>query len=122
MNIVLGKENIEHIGETYIALELDRFLFSGADQTISAYCILEKIPLEEMLVLANLRDLHDNLIQNYRKRDWNYCLQAIDYLEGRWNGHLDSFYADLRQRVEKYMICQLADDWDGTIIKDVTQS
>jgi hypothetical protein len=44
--------------------------------------------------------VHADMMQAYRDQNWDYCLHAIKGLTGRWNGELDSFYANLLQRVE----------------------
>jgi hypothetical protein len=71
----------------------------------------------EMATLENLKNLHANLVSNYKKKDWNFCEQAIEQLIGKWNGEMDSFYAELSARIQTFKQTDPGDDWDGVIFK-----
>ena len=60
-------------------------------------------------------NLHRKLIENYRKKNWDYCEQAIEHLKGLWNGEVDSFYNEIEQRVAKYKEQDPGADWDAVI-------
>ena len=98
MNILFGPIPNE-VTEKYTVLELDTFYFRDLDQTRTAYCIVDQIPLSDLFVLENLKTVHADLIQAYRNQNWEYCVSAVNGLVGRWNGDLDSFYEDLGRRV-----------------------
>lgn len=100
MNIILGKENIENIQDRYITLELDSFRFAPNSDAVTAYCLIDSLDITTMLQFEQWRDLHEGLMRNYKLANWNYCLQALDYLRGKWNGELDSFYQELQSRIE----------------------
>jgi len=117
MNIIFGDNTAALAKEKYTVLELDAFTVSGHDQPIRTYALLERIPLEEMSTVNNFQSLHSNLIVEYQKRNWNYCKDAIENLMGRWNGELDTFYAELLSRIQLLETQLLPDDWDGTIVK-----
>ena len=119
MNIIFGDNVAELAREKYTVLELDTFLIEGRDQTATAYAVVEKIPLQEMATLDRYQDLHQHLLTEYRKRNWEYCEDAIKHLQGRWNTELDTFYSDLYDRVQSLKTQSLADDWNGAIIKSV---
>ena len=114
MNIILGEDNLTGIDEKYMVLELDTIRVRDRDP-IKAFCLIEKMPVGEMFSAENFRELHSNLIANYRLRNWNYCEQAIEHLLGKWNGELDTFYLDLVTRVKQHRESPPGDDWDGTI-------
>jgi hypothetical protein len=90
---------------------------SGPDQTATAYAIVEKIPLQEMSTLGQFKDLHHNLMKEYRKRNWEYCEDALKHLQGRWNSEIDTFYGELYERVQTLKTQSLDDNWTGMIIK-----
>lgn len=115
MNIIIDPENLQQYREKFTVLELDTIRVT--DRTVTAYCVVEQIPITEMAYTESKRDLHENLLINYRKKDWNYCNQALDHLIGSWNGELDSFYQELRGRIAKYMEQDPGDQWDGIISK-----
>ena len=64
--------------------------------------------------------VHQNLMSNYKQRNWADCLAAIDQLNGFWSGQLDSFYEEFRSRIAKYIEQDPGENWDGTIEKTVT--
>lgn len=115
MNIILGQENAESIQDMYVVLELDTMRFANADQPVTAYCLIEKLSLEEMMQIERFRDLHQNLMKNYFLRNWQYCENALEHLRGKWNGELDSFYDTLSNRLSLLKNQTLDDDWDGFI-------
>lgn len=116
MNIILGKENIDPIKDRYIILELDSFRFSSLNDPVTAYCLISDVNLETMLQLQQWQDLHSNLIKNYKQANWNYCEQALDFLRGKWNGELDSFYDELQSRIRDLKLRVIdAADWDSVI-------
>ena len=115
MNIIFGDNVAELAKEKYTVLELDTFLIRDRDQTATAYAIVEKIPLLEMTNLPHYQDLHRNLMQEYRKRNWKYCEDAIGHLQGRWGTELDSFYSELQQRIQNLKTQSLDDSWTGAI-------
>jgi hypothetical protein len=113
MNIIFGDNVSELAREKYTVLELDTFLIDG--QTATAYAVVEKIPLLEMNTLSHYQDLHENLMREYRIRNWKYCEDAIGHLRGRWGTDLDSFYSELHQRIQNLKTQSLSDDWTGAI-------
>lgn len=113
MNIIFGDNVAKLAREKYTVLELDTFLVD--DQIATAYAIVEKIPLLEMTTLPHYQDLHENLMQEYQKRNWKYCEDAIGHLQGRWGTELDSFYSELHQRIQNLKTQSLSDDWTGAI-------
>jgi hypothetical protein len=117
MNIILGRENVEHAQEKYTVLELDTLLINGAADPVTAYCLIEQIPIDQISNIDQFCDLHNNLMANYRKRNWKYCEDAIEHLRGKWGGELDSFYTEMSQRISQLRQQVLDDDWHGIIDK-----
>lgn len=99
MHIVLDNQITEELSTKYIMLELDSFVVDGTDKSISAYCLVENVPLNELPTADHFRDLHTQLIKNYRVGNWSFCRDALEHLMGRWNGEVDSFYRDLLDRI-----------------------
>jgi hypothetical protein len=120
MNIIFGDNVAEQAREKYTVLELDTFQIQGQDQTATAYAILEQIPLQEMGGLAEFVDLHTNLMREYRNRNWKYCEDAIEHLNGKWNGELDTFYSELTDRLELLKTQSLDDSWTGVIVRSTS--
>ena len=117
MNILLGTENVHTVDKKYVVLELDTLKINGAEEPVTAYCIVEQVPLNEIPVLEQYTDLHNNLLKNYRKRNWHYCEDAISHLRGRWHGEVDTFYDSLLTRVQQLQKQDPGPDWDGIVNK-----
>jgi hypothetical protein len=117
MNIIFGDNVAELAREKYTVLELDTFMLEGQDQTATAYAVVEQIPLQEMNSLAEFVELHENLMKEYRKRNWKYCEDAMEHLSGRWHGEVDTFYGELSVRIQSLKTHSLGDDWNGCIVK-----
>ena len=122
MNIILGQENVVDLDGRYLVLELDTFVLAGRTDPITAFCVLEQPSLSEMFKLPEFLELHQNLVSNYKKQNWDYCKQAIEHLRGHWRGQVDSFYDDITQRIEQYQTNPPAPDWTGIINKSSSQS
>lgn len=117
MNIIIDPNQIESYRKKYTVLELDTIRMIPGNNTVTAYCVVDTIPIMEMPLIKSKMDLHNNLLINYRKRDWNYCHQALEHLVGSWNKELDSFYEDMRSRIDRYMETDPGPKWDGVIEK-----
>ena len=117
MNIILGRENIEQAQEKYTVLELDTLIINGAADPVTAYCLIEQVPIDQIAGIDQFRDLHNNLMANYRKRNWKYCEDAIEHLMGKWGGELDSFYTEMSQRILQLQNQSLDWNWNGSIVK-----
>ena len=117
MNIIFDKSHLEQLQSKYTVLELDTFRIESTDQQRTAYCVVENVPILEMAQIESFKNLHANLMDNYRKQDWNYCEQAVEHLIGKWNGELDSFYADLLERIISYKENSPGSDWDPVITR-----
>ena len=119
MNIIFGLESVKPFEERYTVLELDTFLLQPTNEVVTAYCLVETIPVQEMPAIETLKDLHSTLMAEYRKRNWRYCENAIAHLTGKWGGELDSFYGELLQRIMKLKQTDLPADWTGQLEKTV---
>ena len=120
MHIIIGKENVDNLNltEKFTVLELDTFKLAHDGTTVTAYCVVENIPINDLPKVESMRELHANLLENYRKKDWNYCNQALDFLIGFWGHELDTYYQSLRDRITQYTSADPGDNWDWTITKN----
>lgn len=100
MHIIFGTEQAQELEKKYTVLELDTFRLGENGPIVTAYCPVETVPFDELPLLEEIKNTHENLIINYRNRDWELCLTAIDQLTGKWSGKLDSFYSNLHDRIQ----------------------
>ena len=116
MNIIFGRENAQAMAEKYTILELDTIRLVDGHELV-AFCAVENIPIMELPQVESMKSLHENLMINYRKRDWNYCTQALEHLTGCWNHELDTFYTSLGERIKEYVENSPDNNWTGSIDK-----
>jgi hypothetical protein len=115
MNIIFG-DQLNSINDNYTVLELDTFRLANGTASV-AYCLVEKIPLTDFDKLEAYKKVHNDLLENYRLRNWTYCEHAIEGLMGKWNGELDTFYTDLLVRVQTCKQNEPSPEWDGSRVK-----
>lgn len=114
MYIIFGADKAEALkeDEKYIVLELDTVRLPN-DTVMTAFCVVEKVPLGEISQLPAHQTWHAEMIADYKNQNWDQCLQTIDMLMGHFNGEIDSFYKILRARVEKFKIQNPGPEWSG---------
>lgn len=116
MNIIFG-DSVNTIPDHYIVLELDTFRRKGEAQEITAYCLVEKPALDELINIQAYKKIHADVVKHFKQQQWDYCEQALQGLIGKWSGELDTFYSDLLDRVQKNKQNGVPDDWDAVLIK-----
>lgn len=119
MNIIFGMESVNSIEARYTVLELDTFVLRPTNEVVTAYCVVETIPIPEMPAVESLRQQHSDLMAEYRKQNWQFCETAIAHLTGKWGGELDSFYIELYRRIQDLKCQNLPEDWTGRLDKTV---
>ena len=119
MHIIIGEPNADFMKERYTLLPLDKIRVAGSDSAHTAYCVLDKddIAVQDAVKLDEHVNLHKKLMENYYKKNWNFCEQALELLEGSWQGSIDTFYSEISARVAKYKEHDPGVDWDGIIDK-----
>ena len=112
MYIIFGDEQAQEVGKKYTVLELDTIRFTPSGTTATAYAVVENIPIEDLPKLSFQQDLHKNLMENYRKKDWSFCDQAIENLVGAFGNELDTFYVELQNRINNYKDNDPGKNWN----------
>ena len=115
MHIILGEEAAAPMRSKYTVLPLDDMKVGDAP-VLTAYCIVENLPVTEREQLEHTVNLHNKLVENYKKPDFGFCEQALDHLKGKWGKQLDSFYDVLSDRIGKYKDTDLS-NWDPVLYK-----
>ena len=116
MNIILGKSQADLLKDKHLILELDTITM-GNSTPITAYCVVENIPLEQISKIEPYAKLHSELMESYRGRQWKFCQDAVEELVGAWGGQLDSFYTDLLTRITANKENEPDESWTGIIAK-----
>lgn len=116
MNIIFG-DAVKNIPDNYTVLELDTFRILPRGQLVTSYCLIENIPLAEFPLLEMNKKTHQSLMEEYKKRNWTFCKQALAALNGAWNREADSFYKELETRIDGFIKEPPPEDWDGALVK-----
>ena len=119
MNIIFGREHAAMLETQHTVLELDTLRFGKDGDEVTVFCVVENIPILDMPKIEKMKELHANLMIEYRKQNWNYCEQAMEHLVGFWNHEMDTFYDSILSRVNQYKDESPAEGWDGVIEKSV---
>ncbi len=114
MYIVFG-DLARQIPNSYTLLELDTFKILPDKILVPTWCVVEKIGLEDFPTLEHKIKMHNDLMQQYRQRNWDFCLRAIEVLMGSWNGEVDSFYIEISRRISEFLQQPPPQDWDATL-------
>ena len=118
MYIVVGND-VKDLDEKYITFELDTIRYNTDQEPITSYCVItnEHVPLTDINRIDEFKGLHTKLMENYRKRNWKFCIDAIEHLKGRFKGEMDSFYDDMEKRCQVFQQFEPPQDWDGVYDK-----
>jgi hypothetical protein len=100
MQLIFGRENAEKLKDKYTVLDLETLEKDG--QSIEVFCLIpgDKISIGDLPQLAHWTKLHEDFIHGYQTNQYNYCLQCIDHLMGKFGGEVDSFYTIIKERIE----------------------
>ena len=115
MYIIFGKEQADKLSKSHTVLELDTIRFLPSNTVFTVYAVIENVSITDMPLLEGKKEMHATLMENYRKKDWNYCEQAIEQLASSFDGELDSFYAELQSRINKFKETDPGAEWDSYI-------
>lgn len=119
MHIIFESPLLTEIGNKHTVLELDTFEFQGTQLKKTAWCVVENIPITEISTIDHYKKLHQELLINYRTKNWKFCEDAVALLKGRWGGELDPFYNSLIERIENFKQTPPDNNWSGTVVKPI---
>ena len=115
MNIIFGTEQAEKLRERFTVLELDTFTFGNCGPDVTAYCVIEGIPMDRLPLIESWQRLHEALIKNYQQRNWAYCQTLIEQLTDAWNLEMNSFYDEIQVRLDRLILENPGEEWTPVI-------
>lgn len=117
MNIVFSKAAADKMRAKYTVLEVDSIRVKNS--ILECFCLLDAgdIPISELADLDRKVKMHDDLVSQFRAKNWDFCLEVIPHLVGSFKGALDPFYAGIADRIKQYKIEGISDDWHWAVIK-----
>lgn len=114
MNIIFG-DAVEHVASTHTVLELDTFCLVESGKLVKTYCVIDNLALTEFPQLETNKKIHQQLIEQYQLRNWEFCRSALTTLTGCWNGEMDTFYQHLSGRIDDYAANPPDESWTAVI-------
>ena len=122
MNIIFGTEQAEKLRERFTILELDTFKFGNSGPNVTAYCVVEGIPMDKLPLVESWQRLHEVLMKNYQQRNWAYCQTLIEQLKDAWNSEMLSFYDEINRRIVRLIEENPGDEWSPVIDRPIGTS
>ena len=101
MQIIFGRENATKLREKYTVLDLETVEKDG--HTLEVFCLIpgDKISLGDLPQLESWVKLHHDFLNGYAKQEYDYCLQCIEHLRGKFGGEVDTFYDEILHRINE---------------------
>jgi hypothetical protein len=65
VNIIIDPAQIDEYREKYTVLELDTIRILPVDQLVTAYCLVDAIPILNMPKAESMKNLHENTVSCY---------------------------------------------------------
>ena len=115
MHIIFGTNAVDQLKQDgkHTILELDTIRPAPGKDAVTAYCVVESIPLTEISQTEAYTTWHQDLLKAYRRCDWDECVRCLNLLSGKFSGELDTFYNELRDRIRIFLRNPPPDNWDG---------
>ena len=101
MQIIFGRENAEKLREKYTVLDLET-VDVGDGRSMEVFCLIpaEKIGIVDMPNVEKWSNLHKSFLEEYHKKNYEFCQNAKDELYGKFGGEIDTFYDEIFKRID----------------------
>jgi hypothetical protein len=103
MELIFGKDNAEKLKEKYTVLELETVEkeHNGEIVSMDVFCLIpgNKVGMADLPQLEQWIKLHNDFINGYKTKQFDYCLQCIEHLRGQFGGEVDTFYDEIQRRI-----------------------
>jgi hypothetical protein len=93
----MGHEVADQLRSNYTVLELETF--GNGDNLVTAFCVVNEVPVSELPTLERSKRTHAEFIKEYNQGNFNNCVVIAQGLMGKFNGELDSFYEIILDRI-----------------------
>ncbi len=112
--IVLGPITAERVGDEYFTLELDCIAVKGKKDGVNIFTVFyNPATPAELGEWKHNREVHELMLEYYRKQQWDKAIALIETLKGKFSGQMDHYYDLWLERIEEMRNANLPADWDG---------
>lgn len=101
--------------DDFAAIEIDRIIVKGKSEPIRIFALLGDPVVAQSKEFKDLAWRHEALLQAYRERQWQECLEHIGACSQIWP-RLGPLYELYRDRIENFLIDPPSADWDGVFV------
>ncbi len=107
--LIIGPSTYEATKNDFFYLKLDDLAVKGKSVGLEIYTVLQD-PQPEW---SKLKDLHDNMLQLYRSKQFKKTAILCETLKGSFNKQMDGYYDMWIERCEFMSTQPLPENWDG---------
>jgi adenylate cyclase len=111
--IVLGPTTAERLDGEYFTLELDCIAVKGKKEGVTIHTVFYNPQGDKMAEWMHSKNIHNMMLEYYRKQEWKKAESLIETLKGKFDGHMDHYYELWIERISEMKAANLAADWDG---------
>ena len=111
--IVLGPVTAERLGDEYFTIELDCIAVKGKHEGVTIYTVFYNPIDKDMPEWKHKREIHELMLEYYRKQQWDKAIALVDTLKGSFNNGMDHYYDLWLERIEEMKHNNLPVNWDG---------
>ncbi len=112
--IVLGPVTAERVEGEYFTLPLDCIAVKGKKEGVNISTVFYNPESPADLGRwKHDRDVHNLMLEKYRKQEWTTAIALIETLMGKFDGQMDQYYSLWLERIEEMRNANLPADWDG---------
>ena len=111
--IVLGPVTAERVSDEYFTIPLDCIAVKGKKEGVNISTVFYNPPENKMAEWLHNRQLHNLMLDYYRKQDWKKAEALVETLKGKFDGQMDHYYELWIERIEEMRTAGLPSDWDG---------
>ena len=108
-----GPITAERVGDEYFTLPLDCIAVKGKKEGVNISTVFYNPPREQQPFWEHDRDVHNIMLDYYRKQQWSKAIALVEALKGKFNGNMDHYYDLWLERIEEMKNAGLPEDWDG---------
>lgn len=116
VKIVLGPKTAEYVKDDYFVLELDKIAVKGKKEGVNIFTVLFDPNETSKVKYTKAKDTHDQMLKNYRKKNWAVTKKLLTELRGEFDGQMDHYYELWDERIEEMKTKDLPANWDGTYV------
>ena len=111
--IVLGPETADRLDGEFFTLELDCIAVKGKKEGVNIFTVFCNPVAEEASKWNHAKEIHDLMLDYYRKQQWDKALALIETIKNDFDGKMYHYYELWIDRIAEMREANLPEDWDA---------